>query len=40
MIRCGRMRTISSAKVGMISFPSVSKVAASPWISIPRAFHL
>jgi hypothetical protein len=40
MIHRGRMRTISSATVGMISFPSVSKVATSPRILIPRAFLL
>jgi hypothetical protein len=40
MIHRGRMWTISSAKVGMISFPSVSMVAASPRILIPRAFLL
>jgi hypothetical protein len=39
MIRRSRLRNIASAKVGMTSFPSVSKAAASPRISIPRAFH-
>jgi hypothetical protein len=39
MIHRGRMWTISSAKVGMIAFPSVSRIAASPRISIPRAFR-
>jgi len=39
MIRAGWMRNIASAKVGMISFLPVSGIAASPRISIPRAFR-
>jgi hypothetical protein len=39
MMRRGRMRNVSSVRVGMISFPPVSQVAASPRISIPRAFR-
>jgi hypothetical protein len=39
MIRRGRMRNLSSAKVSMISFPPVSWIAASPRIAIPRALR-
>jgi hypothetical protein len=39
MIRRGRMRNISSAKVGIISYPPVSRIAPSPRIAIPRAFR-
>jgi hypothetical protein len=39
MIRRGRMRNISLAKVGIISYPPVSRIAPSPRIAIPRAFR-
>jgi hypothetical protein len=39
MLRRGRMRNLSAATVGMISFPPVCKIRASPRLSIPRAFR-